>query len=127
MTIVVRFLSTLLALLGLSVAAQSQTQAVPDLGALLIADEVYITGDQKLVAEGNVEAMFNGQRLQARSITYDQKTETLKITGPIVLDALLAMAGTDEPRKARRSLTSYASYSFFSTIRRRSGLSWAPS
>lgn len=86
MTIVVRFLSTLLALLGLSVAAQAQTQAVPDLGALLIADEVYITGDQKLVAEGNVEAMFNGQRLQARSITYDQKTETLKITGPIVLD-----------------------------------------
>ena len=39
------------------------------------------TGDDKLVAEGNVEALYKGQRLQAsaKSITYDRTTETLHI------------------------------------------------
>lgn len=81
---VFRLLAALLTLLLLPLAALAQD--APDLGALLVADEVYITGDKKLVAEGNVEAVYNGQRLQARAITYDRTTEILRIEGPIVLD-----------------------------------------
>lgn len=79
-----RLLAVLSALL-LPLAALAQ-DTPPDLGALLVADEVYITGDRKLVAEGNVEAVYQGQRLQARAITYDRTTEILTIEGPIVLD-----------------------------------------
>lgn len=77
-------LVALLALLAWPVVATAQD--LPDPGALLVADEVYITGDKKLVAEGNVEAIYKGQRLQARSVTYDRTAETLKIEGPIILD-----------------------------------------
>ncbi|MEO3413305.1 LPS assembly protein LptD [Roseovarius sp. CAU 1744] len=77
-------LVALLTLLAWPVVATAQD--LPDPGALLVADEVYITGDKKLVAEGNVEAIYKGQRLQARSVTYDRTAETLQIEGPIILD-----------------------------------------
>ena len=54
--------------------------------AVLIADDVYITGNDTLVAEGNVEALYQGRRITARSITYDQTRETLVLDGPITLD-----------------------------------------
>lgn len=60
-------------------------QQDPALPAILVADNIYITTDDKLVAEGNVEAMYQGDRLQARVITYDRTTDTLEITGPITL------------------------------------------
>ena len=53
--------------------------------AILVADDVQITADDKLVARGNVEAMFEGRRLRARSITYDSKSEKLSIEGPMTL------------------------------------------
>ena len=87
----------LITLLFLPVAILAQEE--PDLGALLVADEVYITGDNKLVAEGNVEAVYQGQRLQAKSITYDRTTETLEITGPLMLDdgqSVLVLADSGE-------------------------------
>ena len=58
------------------------TQAEP---AVLVADEVFITADRTLVAQGNVEALQNGTRLQARAIRYDQETGSLSIEGPITL------------------------------------------
>ena len=79
-----RLTAALVALLALPVVAAAQD--TPDLPALLVADDVYITGDDKLVAEGNVEAVYEGQRLQASSIIYDRSTETLEIKGPITLD-----------------------------------------
>lgn len=79
-----RLTAALIAWLALPVAATAQD--TPDLPALLVADDVYITGDDKLVAEGNVEAVYQGQRLQAQSIIYDRTTETLEIEGPITLD-----------------------------------------
>ena len=54
--------------------------------AVLIADDVYITGNDTLVAEGNVEALYQGRRITARSITYDQTREILVLDGPITLD-----------------------------------------
>ena len=53
--------------------------------AILVADDVYLTGDETLVATGNVEALFDGRRLQARSIIYDRTTDQLRIEGPITL------------------------------------------
>jgi LPS-assembly protein len=54
--------------------------------ALLISDDLRITGDNRLIATGNVEVLFRGARLKAQSIIYDSTTDRLIITGPIVLD-----------------------------------------
>lgn len=56
-----------------------------DGGAFLVADDVRLMPDDKLVASGNVEVIHEGRRLQAKSITYDSKTEHLSIEGPITL------------------------------------------
>ncbi|QYX58609.1 LPS assembly protein LptD [Roseovarius sp. SCSIO 43702] len=53
--------------------------------AVLVADDVTITSDRRLVASGNVEALYDGRRLTARSVTYDRTTERLVIEGPITL------------------------------------------
>lgn len=84
MSSVFRLFVTLSFLWGLPFGAVAQD--TPDIGALLVADDVYITGDNKLVAKGNVEAVYQGNRLQAGSIIYDRETETLNITGPIILE-----------------------------------------
>lgn len=69
----------LLALLSLVRPAFAQDQAS------LISDRLEITGDTKLIADGNVEVLFQGRRLKAERIVYDQATDRLEITGPIVL------------------------------------------
>ncbi len=53
--------------------------------ASLVADSVAITGQDVLVAEGNVEVFHDGRRLRARRITYDAATDRLRIEGPILL------------------------------------------
>jgi LPS-assembly protein len=53
--------------------------------ATLISDSLEITGDTRLIADGNVEVFFKGRRLRAERIVFDQKTDRLEITGPIVL------------------------------------------
>lgn len=61
--------------------------AMPDTApALLVADNVVIEGQTTLIATGNVEAVYGGQRLRAREISYDRGTDTLTLTGPITLD-----------------------------------------
>ncbi len=71
-------------LLTLPVSVDAQSR--PPRPAVLVADDVYITSDDKLVADGNVEALYDGQRLQARQIIFDGTTDTLKIVGPMMLD-----------------------------------------
>lgn len=64
------------------------TQALPTGAqdqATLISDSLEITGDTRLIAEGNVEVFFKGRRLKASRIVYDQATDRLEIIGPIVL------------------------------------------
>jgi LPS-assembly protein len=64
---------------------------VPSLPALaqdkatLISDSIQITGDTRLIADGNVEVFFKGRRMSAERIVYDQATDRLEIVGPIVL------------------------------------------
>ncbi len=69
----------LLLLLSLPARAAAQDQA------MLVSDSLAITGDTRLVAEGNVEVFFKGRRLKASRIVFDQATDRLEITGPIVL------------------------------------------
>ncbi|MEW2911536.1 LPS assembly protein LptD [Leisingera sp. JC11] len=82
-------LSAVLPWLALSAPAlQAQTAAPPDPAqpAMLVADQVFITPDRTLVAEGNVEAFQGNIRLRAQKITFDQTTGTLQIEGPIRID-----------------------------------------
>ncbi len=53
--------------------------------AILIADEVFITPDRTLVAQGNVEAFQGRTQIEAQSIRYSQDTGRLIIEGPITL------------------------------------------
>ncbi|MCQ0092770.1 LPS-assembly protein LptD [Roseovarius sp. M141] len=82
----IRLLRTLTLLLAiLPGLAQAQGGAAPTRAALLIADEVLLEGSDTLVATGNVEAVYDGQRLKARRITYDKSAGKLTIDGPITL------------------------------------------
>jgi len=53
--------------------------------ATLIADTVEVTGNQRLIASGNVEVIYDGTRLSAARITYDQAADRLIIDGPILI------------------------------------------
>ncbi|WP_420863706.1 LPS-assembly protein LptD [Algirhabdus cladophorae] len=60
-------------------------EASPDLPATLIADSVTLSRDNTLTASGNVEILYDTTRLRAASVRYDQRTDTLAITGPITV------------------------------------------
>lgn len=53
--------------------------------ATLVADSLEIAGESRLVANGSVEVFYQGRRLTASRIVYDQKAGTLQIEGPIRL------------------------------------------
>jgi len=76
---VARLLTLLAALVTLALPALAQEQAT------LVSDSLEITGDTRLIADGHVEVFFKGRRLTASRIVFDQATNRLEITGPIVL------------------------------------------
>lgn len=51
--------------------------------ASLLADRVAVQGDGQLVAEGQVEILFDGYRMMAERVVYDRATDQLSITGPM--------------------------------------------
>lgn len=51
--------------------------------ALLVADDVFLSGKSELVAEGRVEAVWGDVRISATRIAYDREADRLDITGPI--------------------------------------------
>ena len=76
----------LLLILALMLAPYSApAQGTSPRPAVLVADQVFITSDRTLVAEGNVEAFQGDVRLRARAIRYNQQDGSLIIEGPIVL------------------------------------------
>ncbi|MCR9274471.1 MULTISPECIES: LPS-assembly protein LptD [Mameliella] len=90
MTRVLTCLARLLAaltFLALPAGAQDNGEDMAD-PAMLVADNVYVEADSRLVATGNVEAFHDGLRLTAERIVYDQSTDQLVIDGPIrIIDA----------------------------------------
>lgn len=54
--------------------------------AVLVADDIQITVDRRLIATGNVEAFQGQTRLTATAIAYDPDTGRLTVTGPISID-----------------------------------------
>lgn len=79
-------------------AARAQGTAPPQ-PAVLIADDVYMEGNERLVATGNVEAIYDGRRLQAEGIVYDRRQDRLILTGPIIIregDDMLILADSGE-------------------------------
>ncbi|WP_170328975.1 LPS-assembly protein LptD [Ruegeria arenilitoris] len=73
--------------------AQTQPESDPaqnaqqqDQPALLVADEIFITADRVLVAEGNVEAYQGDVKITADRVTYDRETGMLTLDGPIRID-----------------------------------------
>ncbi|MEC8794813.1 MAG: LPS-assembly protein LptD, partial [Pseudomonadota bacterium] len=69
---------------GLALAAPVGAQDAPP-AATLIADQIRVDGLSRLVADGHVEIFYDGYRVQAGSITYDQDTDQLLIEGEIRL------------------------------------------
>ncbi|MFD1508719.1 LPS-assembly protein LptD [Lacimonas salitolerans] len=53
--------------------------------AVLVADRVSVTADGRLMAEGNVEALYDTTRITAQRITYDPDADRLTLDGPIML------------------------------------------
>ncbi len=66
-------------------ASHAQDAAAPP-PAVLVADDIQISQDRRLIARGNVEAFQGTTRLTAQAIAYDPDTGQLTITGPITLD-----------------------------------------
>lgn len=84
-------------LLWLPITASAQNAAT------LVADRVALNGEDQLIASGNVEVLFDGSRLTASEMIYDQATDTLQITGPIFIKSadgtiLMANRATLDPR-----------------------------
>ena len=61
-------------------------QDITEPAAMLVADDLFITRDRVLVAQGNVEAFQGDIRIRAQAIRYDGQTGSLIIEGPIVLN-----------------------------------------
>ncbi|ROT98455.1 LPS-assembly protein LptD [Histidinibacterium lentulum] len=70
-----------LALLFCLAATAGAAQGV----AQLVADSVTVEEDGRLVARGNVEAFYEGTRLSATEIAYDEDADRLTILGPILI------------------------------------------
>ena len=73
------------ALLALILVLLWPVPALAQEQAALVADRLAITGNDVLIAEGNVEVLYQGRRLTAKRIVYDRAADRLVIDGPIVL------------------------------------------
>ncbi|WP_374643977.1 LPS-assembly protein LptD [Tabrizicola sp.] len=74
-----RILLALCLALAIALPARAQDRAT------LVSDSLQITGDTRLIASGNVEVFYQGRRLKAARITFDQAIDRLEIAGPIIL------------------------------------------
>lgn len=64
-----------------------ETAAVPIAGApaVLVADSLRLEGRDRLIAEGNVEALSGQTRLKAAKVIYDRTNDRLTLEGPITV------------------------------------------
>lgn len=90
-----------MALLCAGLPARAQETAPDDstVPAILVADNVFITPERELIAEGNVEAFQDDVRLTADRIVFSRETGKLTIEGPIRItqgDAVTILADSAE-------------------------------
>ncbi|NVO26882.1 LPS-assembly protein LptD [Donghicola sp. C2-DW-16] len=78
--------AALIGALFASTSALAQATQTEDAPVYLIADQVFLDGEDLLVASGHVEARQGERRLIAEKITYDQTSDTLTIEGSIRLE-----------------------------------------
>ena len=80
-------LAMVVALLCLLRPAMAQVQTVEDAArpAVLVADRVWLEGKTRLIASGNVEALYDDVRIKAARISYDRTSDRLSIEGPITI------------------------------------------
>ncbi|MEM6371635.1 MAG: LPS assembly protein LptD [Pseudomonadota bacterium] len=71
---------------GVAGAHAQDAPASQSAPAVLVADDIQITRDRRLIATGNVEAFQGQTRLTAAAIAYDPDTGALTLTGPITID-----------------------------------------
>ncbi|WP_114965235.1 LPS-assembly protein LptD [Alkalilacustris brevis] len=81
-----RLLALALALVALLMWQPAGPAAAQGAGmATLVADSLSIEADDRLIAEGNVEVLYDGALLRAGRITYSRAQNRLEIEGPITL------------------------------------------
>lgn len=81
-----RALALMLALSAPVVAGPAQAQTfTPEPSATILADHVAVSGNNVLTASGQVEMFYEGRRLTARGLRYDQSTGQVTLSGPIRL------------------------------------------
>lgn len=85
MTLALRYLTYLLALVAALTLVATERARAQSGDVILIADHIYITGSDRLTAEGNVEALQGNVRVEAKRIIYDRFTGKVLVTGPIRL------------------------------------------
>ena len=91
---VVVFLTFLISLLG---ATAANAQSLGTGLATLVADKVWIDGNDTLTAEGHVEILQAGTRIKATRIVYSGKDGGMRIDGPITLiegDDIIVLASS---------------------------------
>ncbi len=83
--------------------ATAQMVPVPEVSepdtVVLVADHVFVTGDEILTAQGNVEAFAQGSRVLANEIIYDSKSDIVTLKGPIRMytsDGVVVLANEAE-------------------------------
>lgn len=64
----------------------TETGQQQDQPTLLVADKIFITSDNKLVAEGNVEAYQGETKITAERVVFNRETGELTLDGPIRID-----------------------------------------
>ena len=65
--------------------APARTPATAQQPAVLVADQVFLEGKTRLVAQGHVEALQGDVRIKAQRISYDRSADRLVIDGPITI------------------------------------------
>ncbi len=59
--------------------------ATAQMAATLVADDVFVEGENRLTATGNIEVLYQGSRLRATRVVYDKPSDRLQIEGPILI------------------------------------------
>lgn len=67
------------------VAQVPSADAVQGAPAMLVADSLRLEGRDRLIAQGNVEALSGSTRLKATRVIYDRNADRLILEGPITL------------------------------------------